>query len=136
MKNIEDYYIKTSGANPHKNIIEFINKTDVKPGIAIDLGCGAGRDTLFLLNSNWRVYAVDREDTSQLIKSQLPIKYMKNFEFIHSSFSEFEFLKNDLTVANYSLPFCHPAKFKLVWNRLVESIKPNGYFVGNFFRNK
>ena len=135
MKNTEDYYIKTSGANPHKNIIEFINKTDVKPGIAIDLGCGAGRDTLFLLNSNWTVYAVDIEDTSQFIKSKIPINGLNKFKFIHSSFSKFEFLKNDLTVANYSLPFCNSTQFKELWDKIVANIKPQGYFVGNFFRN-
>ena len=41
--------------------------------------------------------------------------------------------KVDLIVANYSLPFCNNEKINDVWRNIVNSIRTNGYFVGNFF---
>ena len=44
------YYENTKNAPPHKNIKKFI-KLENKTGKAIDLGCGAGRDTIFLIKN-------------------------------------------------------------------------------------
>ncbi len=39
----------------------------------------------------------------------------------------------NLLVANYSLSFCDEKNFENLWNKIVNSISKNGYFVGNFF---
>ena len=31
-----------------------------EPGVAIDLGCGEGRDTVEILRQNWAVLAIDQ----------------------------------------------------------------------------
>lgn len=59
MRRIEKYYENTKNALPHKNVKDFI-KLEKKVGKAIDLGCGAGRDTVFLIKNNWNVLAIDR----------------------------------------------------------------------------
>ena len=41
--------------------------------------------------------------------------------------------KSDLIVANYSLPFCDSQQIEKVWKKIIDNIRPNGYFVGNFF---
>ena len=65
MSNIEEYYKNTLNALPHKNVTTFI-QMEAKPGKAIEIGCGAGRDTVFLIKNGWNVIAIDREDTKQL----------------------------------------------------------------------
>ena len=43
--------------------------------------------------------------------------------------------KNNLVVANFTLPFCNKNNFKELWNKINDSILKDGYFVGNFFGN-
>ena len=59
---------------------EFIN-LNVSPGKAVDLGCGAGRDTIELLKNNWNVLSIDKEDTESIIREQLNQKESENFKF-------------------------------------------------------
>ena len=67
MKNNEQYYNNTENLEPTKNVKYFIN-LKVKPGKAIDLGCGAGRDIVYLIKNGWNVTAIDENDTSERIK--------------------------------------------------------------------
>lgn len=41
--------------------------------------------------------------------------------------------KNNLVVANFSLPYCNKNNFKELWDKIDESILKDGYFAGNFF---
>ena len=132
MRRIEKYYENTKNALPHKNLKEFI-KLEKKVGKAIDLGCGAGRDTVLLIKNNWNVLAIDRENTKEIIYNKLNEKEKNRFRFICQSFEEIELEKNDLIVAHYSIPFCSKENFNDFWIKIVESINKNGYFVGNFF---
>jgi trans-aconitate methyltransferase len=47
MGNIEKFHENTKDARPHNNIKKFV-EMQLNNGNAIDLGCGAGRDTIFL----------------------------------------------------------------------------------------
>lgn len=89
MGNIEKYYENTKDALPHKNLKEFI-KINNKQGKAIDLGCGAGRDTVFLVKNNWNVLAIDRKDTKGIISSKLNTEEMKKVRFSSQTFEEIE----------------------------------------------
>ena len=131
MKKIEKYYEKTKGVLPHKNVKEFL-KIENKKGKAIDLGCGAGRDTIFLIKNNWNVLAIDREDTKDIISSKLNDEELRRFRFNRQDFENIKLEENDLIVANFSLPFCNKKDFKEFWNTIVGSILEDGYFVGTF----
>ena len=48
---------KYSSAEPHKLLKEIVSK--LRPGNALDLACGAGRNSLFLAEHGWQVTAVD-----------------------------------------------------------------------------
>lgn len=48
MKNIEKYYNNTESETPRGNVKYFIEKVKCNPHKAIDLGCGAGNDTVYL----------------------------------------------------------------------------------------
>lgn len=49
MGNIEKYYDNTESEKPRKNVQYFIEKVKCNPGKAIELGCGAGNDTVYLI---------------------------------------------------------------------------------------
>ena len=134
MKSIEKYYDNTTDAMPNYTVKKFI-KLNVEPGNAVELGCGAGRDTVYLIKNNWNVLAVDREDVEERIAKRLNDEEREKFRFQKQNFESLELEKNNLIVANYCLPFCNKNNFKESWNKINDSILKDGYFVGNFFGN-
>ena len=116
MGNIEKFYENTKNAMPHNNVKRIVEIVD-KPGKAIDLGCGAGSDTIFLLKNNWKVIAIDREDTKSIIEKRLTNEEIKNLKFISQSFENVELEKNDLVVSNFSIPFCNKNYFNEFWKK-------------------
>ena len=132
MENIYIYYENTKNKKANKNIREFISlKTEI--GNAIELGCGAGRDTKLLLENKWNVLAIDREEVSNIIKENLNEEELKRFRFQKQELENLKLEKNNLIVANNSLSFCKKEKFEEMWDKIKNSILSNGYFVGNFF---
>lgn len=133
MNNIQQYYNKTKSNEPKKNVKYIIEAVKPKPGKAIDLGCGAGNETVYLIKNNWNVTAIDRENVKERIEKRLTEEEQKRFKFQNQKFEELNLEENNLTIANYSLPFCNKNKFNEMWEKIADSIMPGGYFVGNFF---
>ena len=134
MRSIEKYYDNTKNAEPNYIVKEFI-KLNVRPGNAVELGCGAGRDTVYLIKNGWNVLAIDKENVKSRIVEKLSKDELKKFKFSKQKFECIELEKNDLIVSNFSLSFCNKNDFEKLWNKIRNSILNNGYFVGNFFGN-
>ena len=132
MGDIKKYYENTSGALPNPTVKKFIDM-NVSPSNAIDLGCGAGRDTIFLIKNGWNVLSIDRENTKEIISNQLDNEEIKKFRFKTQNFEDIKLEKTNLLVANFSIPFCNKEHFNNFWKKITDSILKNGYFVGNFF---
>ena len=49
MNKTQKYYDNTTFDYPRKNVKFFIENIKVEPGKAIELGCGAGSDTRYLI---------------------------------------------------------------------------------------
>lgn len=131
MENAFNYYEKTKNTFPRKNVRKFINM-NVEPGNCIDLGCGAGNDTIFLIKNGWKVTAIDKEDTENIIRNYLSKKEQENLKFKKEDFKNLILNSCNLLIANFSLFFCEKENFNTLWNKIVNSILDNGYFVGNF----
>lgn len=99
---------------------------------ALDLGCGAGRNTRFLLSRGWHVTAVDAEPAAIAIVSEMK---NENLRVVQSKFEDFEFgeARYDLVCAQFSLPFTPRDKFATVIARIKKALKLGGYFEGQFF---
>ena len=134
MRSIEKYYDNTKNAEPNYIVKEFI-KLNVRPGNAVELGCGAGIDTVFLIKNGWNVLAIDKENVKSRIVEKLSKDELKKFKFSKQKFECIELEKNDLIVSNFSLSFCNKNDFEKLWNKIRNSILNDGYFVGNFFGN-
>ena len=135
MGNIKNFYKNTKNAMPHDNVKKII-EIENKKGNAIDLGCGAGRDTIFLIKNNWNVTAIDRENTKDMIASKLTIEELKRLKFICQDFENIKLDKSDLVVANFSIPFCNKKYFNELWNKIVNSINTSRIFCWKLFRVK
>ena len=134
-KNIEKYYDNTENEMPNNTVKKFI-ELNVEPGNAVELGCGAGRDTVYLIRNGWNVLAIDREDVETRIVSKLLVEELEQFEFFKQRFEDIELENSNLVVANFSLPFCNKNDFKKLWAKINHSILKDGYFVGNFLGDK
>lgn len=73
MNNLEKFFQNTKDSLPHKNVQMFW-KDNVQTGTATDFGCGAGRDTIFLIKNGWNVISVDKENTKTLIEQKSKIR--------------------------------------------------------------
>jgi len=121
MGDIQKYYKNTQNALPNLMVKKFVDM-NIKPKNAIDLGCGAGRDTIYLIKNGWNVVAIDKEDTQEIIVSKLDNEELKKFSFKCQDFENIELEKNNLVVANFSIPFCNKAYFSEFWIKLSNSI--------------
>ena len=121
MENKKKYYENTKYALPNPMVKKFINM-NIKPQNAIDLGCGAGRDTIYLIKNGWKVLSIDKENTKELISSKLDSKEIKKFRFNVQNFEDIKLEKNNLLVANFSIPFCSKDYFNEFWNKINDSI--------------
>ena len=132
MEDIQKYYKNTEKALPHPIVRKFINM-NIQPKNAIDLGCGAGRDTIYLIKNGWKVLSIDKEDTREFISSKLDNEELKRFNFKCQHFENIELEKNNLLVANFSIPFCNKNYFNDFWNKISNSILEERIFCWKFF---
>lgn len=135
----EEYYLHTLNiTNPHRTLVlacQYFKLENIHEGRAVDLGAGTGRDTLFLLDSGWHVFALDGEQLSiDIILNRIHPNQVSNLEVSVSPFSEM-IIPTELNLINasYSLPFCKQEDFENCWNKIVTSLAVGGRFCGHFF---
>lgn len=133
MNNWDNYHKITDNKPPCKNIIKFIEKYNNLTGNAIDLGCGSGCDTIYLIEHNWNVLSIDSTNVENTIRNKLSYEKQNKFNFQIQKFEELHLPKCDLIISNNSLPFCAKKYFYNMWQEICNSINLNGFFVGNFF---
>ncbi|MHA7222896.1 class I SAM-dependent methyltransferase [Arthrobacter sp. RHLT1-20] len=106
--------------------------------LAIDLGCGAGKETLALLENGWRVYAVDSlPDTRERLLRIAPADTDGRLSIEVRAFQDLRALPPaDLIFAGYSLPFIRPEHFEGFWRMLLTSLLPAGIIAVNLFGDR
>ncbi|MEL7472979.1 MAG: methyltransferase domain-containing protein [Planctomycetota bacterium] len=108
------------------------------PPLAIDLGCGSGRDTLELLQAGWRVHAIDGhpEALARLLyqPSHAPTPRLT---IQHATFEQIQSLPPcRLLNASFALPFCPPRAFERLWSIVRTSLLPGARFAGQLFGDR
>ncbi|MCA9944190.1 MAG: class I SAM-dependent methyltransferase [Anaerolineales bacterium] len=132
------YYDKIQGRSPRpllRAALELEETTIRANGrMAIDLGCGDGTDTLFLLEKGWQVLAIDGELAAiDHLLPKIPDDLIGNLQTQIAQFEQIELPPAHFIHASLSLPFCHPDSFPHLWQKIEQSLGENGRFAGNFF---
>ena len=130
--NWSGYFEKTKGRKPADNLVRAVEELGGGEGkLALDLGCGAGRDSRYLSGHGFSVTAVDADESAGSYIGSIP-----KVEFVHSRYEDFQFDQYDLINASYSLPFAGERHFDTVWQNIGHALKPGGVFVGDLFGDR
>jgi SAM-dependent methyltransferase len=127
------FYEATQGHQPFQTLVKAMalfaaqKKRQATEYFAIDLGCGAGRDTFALLAQGWRVLAIDRQpEAIKRIQAGVPPDQKARLQTQVADFEELILPPADLVNASFSLPFCAPQHFHRFWGQIVEALRPGG----------
>lgn len=131
-----DYYEANDGRDPREVLLEVLS-TYADPGDAVDLGCGAGIDTLAMLTGGWRVFASDAEEEAiARLRARVPRELGGRLRTAVAPMEEVELPRADLLLASFSLFFCDPGRFADVWRRIGEALAGGGRFVGELLGDR
>lgn len=108
-----------------------------RPGVAVDLGCGTGRDTLALLQAGWKVRAVDADaEALARLATRVPPEHRPRLEIVHARLEAFPLGTCDLVNASFSLPFCQALAFPGLWMAITAAVAPAGLFAGHLLGDR
>jgi SAM-dependent methyltransferase len=136
-----DYYEVTAERPPWTTTITaaeaFGKHPAAGPRLAVDLGCGAGRDTRELLRRGWRVLATDMTpEGPETLWALTPEGDRERLETEISTLQDFEIPACDLVNANLILPFQPADDYAATWARILTAIPVGGRFSGMLFGDR
>ncbi len=136
--NWDEYYKKIQGRAPRQLLLDALDKFPSGESLqAIDLGSGDGTETVVMLARDWNVLAVDGEPAGiQRLMDKVPHDAQGAQVRLQTQVAKFEEVilpPADLIHASYSIPFCHPDHFPVLWEKIANALNPGGRFAGQFF---
>lgn len=112
---------------PNRLLVETVKGK--KPGKALDVAMGQGRNALYLAAQGWKVTGVDISDVGIRIAKEQAAKRKLALEAINVNIDEYDFGKNrwDLVTMIY-------ATSNVAWiEKIKPALRPGGLFVVEFF---
>jgi trans-aconitate methyltransferase len=133
----EDFYKNVSGREPRELLfraLELFEQGAEGTRQAVDLGCGDGTETAALLAQGWRVLAIDGEPAAfEHLNAKIPAAARERLQTQVARFEAVQLTPADLIYAGFSIPFCRPQHFGVLWENIVTNVKTGGCFAGQLF---
>ncbi|HZB91913.1 MAG TPA: class I SAM-dependent methyltransferase [Stellaceae bacterium] len=129
------YYERIAGRPPRRTLLRALERFgDATGRLAVDLGCGDGRDTIELLRRGWRVVAIDAEpEAIRRLNDRPDLPKGTMLEARCARFEDAAWPAADLVNASFALPLVAPEHFAPLWAKIARSLKPGGRFAGQLF---
>ena len=133
------YYRWTARRPPRELLLQTLNHLDWerrrgRGRTAIDLGFGAGTDSLELLRRGWKVVAIDGQlAAARFLARRVPPEQREALTCLVAPMEGLELPSADLVYASFSLPFCSPTRFPALWSAIRRCLRPGGHFAGQLF---
>ena len=128
-------YYDATGDEPRETLLDALGRFE-KPGLAVDLGFGTGRDTAELVRRGWRVIAIDADPEAM---ARLAARTDFDHTRVTAQTARIEqaiWPGVDLVSSSFTLPFVPAAAFGDVWMRIVDSLRDGGRFCGQLFGDR
>ncbi len=131
-----EYYDKLRDRAPRKTLLAALDSFGEASAdaLAIDLGCGDGRDVVEILRRGWSVVAVDAEPQAL---AKLAERHLPGAEKITPIVSRLEDVPLPLGVrlvnSSFAMPLCEPERFHDLWGRIAEALPAGGRFSGQWY---
>jgi SAM-dependent methyltransferase len=133
----ERYYEAVAQTPPRPTLLKalaLIKAEGRSAGIAADLGCGNGIDTIALLSRGWQVVAIDKEpDAIQRLRRRSDLPQDARLDLRCQRMEESDWGRVDLVNASFALPLVEPQRFPDLWRRIRETLNPGGRFAGQLY---
>jgi cyclopropane fatty-acyl-phospholipid synthase-like methyltransferase len=115
---------------PDENLVSYLAKGLLKDGNALELGCGPGRNAIYLADNHFHVDAVDLSEESLKWATERAIKRNLKINFINQNLFKLHIKESHYDLVYDSGCFHHIAPHRRAdYIHLVkESLKPGGYF--------
>ncbi|EAQ64383.1 SAM-dependent methyltransferase [Marinomonas sp. MED121] len=127
----EQFYKKTLERKHHPRTEKAISIDNTALKRAVDCGCGAGADMVFLAEKGYQVFGFDQSNDAFDICHKR-FEDISAVEVTQASFENFQFPESSLILANASLFFAKPESFDEIWTNLEGSLVSGGVFAGDF----
>jgi tellurite methyltransferase len=137
--NWSEYIQAVQGRMPRRLFLHLLSRFEAEAErptarFAIDLGCGDGVETRFLLARGWQVLAVDQQPEALAhLQASVPLAQHGQLSVQLAAFHEAQLPPADLIYAGLSLPYCAPRHFVIAWRKLISALRPGGRFAGHLF---
>ncbi|MEK6220740.1 MAG: class I SAM-dependent methyltransferase [Chloroflexota bacterium] len=133
-----EFYALTSDSPPWPTLLYALDSFDQEQGnlpkVSVDLGSGAGRDTIALLKRGWEVLAIDAQpESAQWLEKKVSNDLQDKLTTLSKPFEEVTLPTTTLVNASYSLPFCAASEYDGLWEKIINGILSGGRFSGHFF---
>lgn len=130
------YYEGAKGRPPRPTLIQAASAF-ARPGFAVDLGCGDGRDTVELLRRGWRVLGIDSsEEGIQRLRARDDLPEGAALDTRVARIEATGWPPAELINASFVLPLLAPLDFGRVWKRIGASLVSGGRFSGQLYGPK
>jgi len=133
------YYRHTAGRPPRATLLSAL--AALGPGarrIAVDLGCGDGRDAIELLRRGWVVFGVDSAEAAVAgLAGRADLPPGAALATCLGRLEDTAWPRPVALVnASFSLPMAGPEQLAGTWDRIRASLVPGGVFAGQLFGDR
>jgi len=115
---------------PDENLISYFDKGVLKRAKALDVGCGKGRNSIYLAQKGLEVCGVDFSETSIEMAKEIAKEQGVKANFLCQSIFDFQSEKENYDFIYDSGCFHHikPHRREQYLSTILKYLKPNGYF--------
>lgn len=142
------YYDVTVDRPPWRTVLDAIARFEAEDGapgaaprseprVAVDLGCGAGRDVRELLRRGWRVVAIDREPQAIVrLRAATAPDDLPRLSTSVESLDDIRVPPCHLVNASLSLPFLDAVAWAHAWDEIRSAVRPGGRVAAMLFGDR
>lgn len=126
-KEYESCDLKGLFGEPREEVAAFIRGLPEGPGLALELGCGDGRNLSLLAQKGYTITGVDMVDS--IVQSRVANPWLQNLRFIKGNMLDLqlEHAAFDVLLCSEVLHFFEQKDLNALLPKIVSALKPGGY---------